>query len=679
MTKAELIRKIAKRAGVPDSETKIFFDIFLRKAAESLKPGEAFKIKGFGYFQLRRGMIRKHPYESVENKNIIYADLMVYFPQSSEGDEENLIFNVPIKKDAEFNFIDSYFSLSIGKPMIPLKGVKPDDFFIPPTGNELRKLIETKVDKLFYETEKIDKHIKGNEVLVIDAGDANQNQLEITWEENNELLSGKNPDVEVSSKNDSTDYENVSWDFGENLSKEIEEEALLDIGKDDLSSSVHDENLEWNFGSTDGYETKTNLDSEVNSEIEDSDYPNFDKQNEIEAEQISEELGVSQTQDFEASVKDDLENYERVKSVTSEIPSRKDLGLTKSELDLSWNFGEEELSEPAEDDLDNFEYEPANDFNEDEEIIDPEGFQKVKKTTHNIKLDDELEERLKAIAITDDEEELEEAEEQIEGRSVDEDEVEVEEKNKSELVDKDEEDRTVPAKSITQSIEQRLKERDLRYSRKRSPIVFFIAITTILMVAAALYWFLDKGVIQLGNQNNQNKPQEVLTASSPNVVDRKFDIPVTYPYSKKTNSNIEEDNSITASTFKGFESTEIKTNSIDKNTSSADINGTKEVSSGNKENKVSKMSSPVVENNDVKGKVEKVANFIYEINGEYIVQVSSWPSKSTANSQVKKLKTAGFASFVEPVQISGRGTWYRVRVRGFHSLAEAKNFQRTHK
>ena len=41
MTKAELIRKIAKHAGVPDSEAKIFFELLLKKSSDLLKAGEA--------------------------------------------------------------------------------------------------------------------------------------------------------------------------------------------------------------------------------------------------------------------------------------------------------------------------------------------------------------------------------------------------------------------------------------------------------------------------------------------------------------------------------------------------------------------------------------------------------------------------------------------------------------
>ena len=59
MTKAELIRKVAKRAGIPDQEAKFFFELFLKKASLKLHPGETIKLKGLGYFQLKKGRIKK--------------------------------------------------------------------------------------------------------------------------------------------------------------------------------------------------------------------------------------------------------------------------------------------------------------------------------------------------------------------------------------------------------------------------------------------------------------------------------------------------------------------------------------------------------------------------------------------------------------------------------------------
>ena len=59
MTKAEIIRKLARRVGVQDMEAKIFFEIFLRKVSLQLNPGETIKVNNLGFFQVRTGKIRK--------------------------------------------------------------------------------------------------------------------------------------------------------------------------------------------------------------------------------------------------------------------------------------------------------------------------------------------------------------------------------------------------------------------------------------------------------------------------------------------------------------------------------------------------------------------------------------------------------------------------------------------
>jgi len=43
MTKAEIIRKLAKRAGITDLDAKVFFEAFLRKAVLRLEPGDSVK------------------------------------------------------------------------------------------------------------------------------------------------------------------------------------------------------------------------------------------------------------------------------------------------------------------------------------------------------------------------------------------------------------------------------------------------------------------------------------------------------------------------------------------------------------------------------------------------------------------------------------------------------------
>ncbi len=248
MTKAELIRKIAKQSGVPDTEAKLFFEIFLRKAASVTEPGDALSLPDFGYFLPKKGKMNTSNFEG--EKLDVFLDLIVYKP-SKEEKHDNLIFNVPESSSNGNEAVDFYFSLSIGKPVIPLQGVKDVDFFLPPSGHELRRLIESKVEKLIEESEVIKNFKSGNDVILINKDEFDQSQLEINYNsskpnEEEKLETRLEFDLE-----DSIDYNEVNWNSSKDLSKEIEEEALLDVGKD--YESVFEEEtsgLSWNFGNT---------------------------------------------------------------------------------------------------------------------------------------------------------------------------------------------------------------------------------------------------------------------------------------------------------------------------------------------------------------------------------------------------------------------------------------------
>lgn len=257
MTKAEIIRKLAKRVGVSDLDAKIFFEVFLRKVSQQLNPGETIKIKNFGYFQVRTGKLKNDI--GVESENAL-ADLIVFYPLKHEQDEvdENLIFNVPYKNEEEYNLIDSYFSLSFGKPVIPLRDANVSEYFIPPTGNEFRRLIDTKADKLLREVEVVD-NIKGNEILIIDPELLNPHQIEINWEDADlnpdspEIITGKLGQISLN------EPETFTWDFSDKLEKQIEEESLLDTENDnEFKENKSSEELTWDFGEfTDEEDAKT--------------------------------------------------------------------------------------------------------------------------------------------------------------------------------------------------------------------------------------------------------------------------------------------------------------------------------------------------------------------------------------------------------------------------------------
>ena len=57
--------------------------------------------------------------------------------------------------------------------------------------------------------------------------------------------------------------------------------------------------------------------------------------------------------------------------------------------------------------------------------------------------------------------------------------------------------------------------------------------------------------------------------------------------------------------------------------------------------------------------------------GAYEVQVASTKEVTAADALVKKLNSKGYRAYKIKAEVAGKGTWYRVRARGYRSSAEA--------
>jgi cell division septation protein DedD len=80
---------------------------------------------------------------------------------------------------------------------------------------------------------------------------------------------------------------------------------------------------------------------------------------------------------------------------------------------------------------------------------------------------------------------------------------------------------------------------------------------------------------------------------------------------------------------------------------------------------------------DNTAKVEeiRISNLIFRRGNEYNVQVSSWRSAIKADAEVKRLKAKGYNAFVVQAYLPSKGgTWHRVRIGGFKSEEQARNF-----
>jgi cell division protein FtsN len=57
---------------------------------------------------------------------------------------------------------------------------------------------------------------------------------------------------------------------------------------------------------------------------------------------------------------------------------------------------------------------------------------------------------------------------------------------------------------------------------------------------------------------------------------------------------------------------------------------------------------------------------------KFIIQVASLKEKNKAYQLNKKIAELGFEALIVPIDIKGKGTWYRVTVSGFESKAQAQ-------
>jgi nucleoid DNA-binding protein/cell division septation protein DedD len=614
MTKAELIRKIVKRSGIPDSEAKVFFEIFLQKASGIIRPGQAIKLKNFGYFQLRLAVFKTTPSRPNGKINQINTEVIVFSPLN-EAEGEALIFNIPAVVTGRYNYIDSYFSLSTGKPVIPLQGVKDADYFMLPTGYEMKKLIETKVDKLLEDAEIIKDYVKDNEILFLkkaffkdkegegsgwSIGKFDSDEFDTTGREEISARTGE--------ANGDENFSNTTWDFGEDLSRQIEEEAIIDASSEAPPSAVDGEpavknSLDWDFGGEFiAEEPVDSIPDESNAKEETAETPQIDNN-----------------------------EFQRVKAITSEFTfDEKDSGTIKKEKDLSWDFGEDEEKITA----------------VDEEPLD------TQKPEHS------------ETAVTENKPDT--APVSMHGK----DRINPQVKEPEVLVTSI--NRNVTKTRLT-NVNEKTKSREYHYSTKRSFLPFLVAMFTIIVVSATVFMYINKiSLYDFSSGKFLKSPVEKSAVIVPVVIDRNFDIPVTYPYPKNPGQIVSADDSLLAPAVGKMNSAAAGTVPGKNNKPVVSALPKKPLTA---EKKV--IVQPAVKTDKIavtKAASQKIKDNIFQRGSNYLVQVSSWHSKSIAESEAAKFKAKGYTSYIEQAELPGRGLWFRVKVGNFKSLAEAEKF-----
>ncbi|MCL6494530.1 MAG: SPOR domain-containing protein [Ignavibacterium sp.] len=657
MTRAELIKKIAKKAGIPDSDIKLFFEILLKRLSSLLKIGQAAYVKDFGYFFLLKGKINQSRLNFIEeNVPDTFIDFILFSLNKDlkSSIEEGLIFNVPTIEDDDFQIIDTYFSLSIGKPLIPVRGTSSDEFYVPTGGYELRRLIESKVEKIISEVEILSAYENNPPQIILTSQAFNSNRISLEMTEPELKLDEEIPDSFLETgevkKEETLRIQHVAWDFGVDLSKEIEEETILDLQENEKAEpqqNVAEETTEAIE------EEEIIIPQEIENAVEEiisEELPNISEQI-----QITEELKV--VEQFKPETESEALIEETIQeSIDSAETEEEELKISFEEKETS----EEILSESSQSDKIEFEYEADKETDE----------------TKNSKFFEEV----KPEELREEEEQFEEVESPL--PEIDFDSLKSKEKisDKFEVVNEPKEEtieEELPSLSVEENNDanpefdeakelKKVREELYSYQPRKSKVPFLIVLIGSIVIIGMLYFYIT----QIKNVTTKNSEQKlVLKTDNASIIERDFSVPVSYPYPKKETDE-------TNSTPIDSETTE--TNLVEKSAEQKEeIKSEPKELVAKKETETTKTEQPVknISTQPPVVNYERVAPNIFLYKDYYVVQVAAFRSNSIAENEAAKFRNKGYSAFVEKAEIQGMGVWFRVRVGNFPTLKEAQEFQ----
>lgn len=704
LNKAELIRKIIKHSGLDVADAKSFFEIFLSKIAFYLKPGEAIKLDSIGVFLLKRRNDTDTNEEELQtnNSNLYLAfythDLWREFYLTSSkvfnNDEGNLIFNIPNNIYSQTSPVDSYFSLSFEKPVIPLD-ISSYQSKTSLSPQELKKEYENYVNKLISSGELIENEIINSFTNI----PTNKNII----------------------KDESENIENVSWDFGEEFARELEEEEILDVEVNendiqDLKSQFTDkyelaedenENMSWEFGPPEsevieGYESSFNEEEKISGEDE-LKIRNINKDTRGEFEEVKSlttEIEDSIFSNKEPSAADNIWNsyLNENKTETTENASIEDDEIDFSKtVDADYKEFFKGKNSPRFTPVNNSELEEKGKI-EDESIEDEDDFPFIKRKDGIIEL--------QPRHIRDERRAKKEQEFSLFSSSQ-----KVEEVVEEEQTDLDEESKFPDLRLHVESENINKQRQDSFLSKfilDKKPTALTWKLFSGFLIITMSYFIYQKTQSEDPNKIIVfDKPQKQININT-QIIEREFEVPVTYPYMIKAIINFVPDNiEINLSNLKPNESfvdnniTETRDVNINENFTppiSDEENAALLFSKDNPNNKLNqKGQEPKAEEKktetETKSKSQlanlsasgvipddtetSVVNNIFYDGSNYSVQVSSWPTTDKAFSEMERFKKMGYTAYVVKAYIPSRNkTFYRVRVGGFSSVTEAQSFNK---
>lgn len=669
ITKKELVKIVSKKAAVADTSAKELFDLFLRKIASELQPGGSARFSNVGHFYFRKGKVKKEDPRTGES-HTEYLDLIIFSPfgQLDIKSAANLIFSVPDATGGGEDNLDSHFSLSVGKPVLPnLEGSESTVY----TTDELHEILGRKVENLMINLHKDESVVADNEILLVDIKSIDEDQFELDLDQDSLNRTQEVDDTIRSSEQ----LKSIAWSFGKDLTNKIEDESLsLDesngANKDTPADSEF-EDRKWSDA-----ESEINLDEEsIFKETTDEDISTSEIGIEDNIGQVTDKSEISSDQLIQDQDNQNFENADKLDKAGDD------------ELNLSSESGEPELM----DEIMSEESDEIMDLQADEKIEDSidvdkltdQLMQDIDLTDLDIEMDDfEVTdndekmgkfERVRSISSSFDEsksiKDIEGFDNFIEDK-IDIGKGSIKSKKGIEDIDlnqenfepaksnKKEEDK-IPVKTPVKKKELKLnrvesKRNRLQYDRKNSTVKFLVIFAVIAGIVGVIY-LLTK------SDSNTEMYEEVTippsTTENTTYVERTYDIPVNYPYEK---SGADLQVAGLGPPPEPLPDTESQENIVTSKPVDEDLN---------------EEDQPVVHAGQrPPGTPLQAAYNIFEYGNKFVVQVSAFNSAGTAQDEVMKYASQGYNSFIERAYIDGK-LWYRVRVGNFNSLDEAKQFR----
>lgn len=313
MTRTELILKFSEKYSVEQTDSKVFFELLLKKIASSIRVGQTISIPELGYFHRIKGKIRKPSlYYNTDEISEEKIDLLLYSEEKKLGQSEakGFVFNIPFTDDEDYHPVDSYFSLSIGKPLIPLRGTMLYDEFIPTSEYEFKNLLQSKVDYIL-KNAAIDFSDEEFPTLVIDASSYTTNEIKLERaEEDLEKILSEDDRIsdDIKDSTEVSNSQNIAWDFGEYFSGKISAESIIELTNEKIATS-ESHNLTSNAGEKDVSNEENKIENILDELLE------HEVDNNIKEESIDRKFDSAEDPE---RLLDELDEYEEVKFENSE-------------------------------------------------------------------------------------------------------------------------------------------------------------------------------------------------------------------------------------------------------------------------------------------------------------------------------------------------------------------------